>query len=102
MSFSTFDASECRAVDIVMCEAEFLVKLHDGNSIHVPYDWFPRLLHSAPEEREDWMLIDEGRGIHWESIDEDISVPGLVAGHKSGESEKSLVRWRAAREQVKA
>ena len=102
MSSSMSNIADCRAVDIIFYDNEFVVQLSDTRSMHIPLDWFPRLLHSTPEERLDWLLIDEGRGIHWESIDEDISVPGLVAGHKSGESEKSLDRWRAAREQVKA
>jgi len=102
MSPSAPNTAERRAVDIVMCEAEFLVKLDDGNSIHVPCDWFPRLLHAAPEEREDWMLIDDGRGIHWEKVDEDISVPGLVAGRRSDESEISLAKWLADRSKIKA
>ena len=102
MSFSTSEPSECRAADIVVNDDEFVVKLRDGKVLRIPFDWFPRLLHSSPEERGDWILIDDGRGIHWESIDEDISVIGLLAGHRSGESETSLARWRASREQVKA
>lgn len=102
MGHSVSNTAERRAVDVVMYDVEFVVKLDDGNSVHVPCDSFPRLFHSTREERDDWMLIDDGRGIHWDSIDEDISVPGLVAGRRSGESEKSLARWRAAREQVKA
>ena len=102
MSSSIYDTPECRAVDIIFYDTEFVVKLSDTRPLHIPLDWFPRLLHATPEERLDWFLIDQGRGIHWESIDEDISVPGLVAGHKSGESEISLARWLAAREKVKA
>ena len=101
MSFSTSETSDSRAVNIVVQDVQFVVQLSDGNVVEVPYDWFPRLLHSTPEERLDWILIDDGRGIHWESIDEDISVPGLVAGRRSGESLKSLAHWRAAHKQVK-
>ena len=102
MGPSASNTAERRAVGIVMCDVEFVVKLDNSNSIHVPYDWFPRLLHSTPEEREDWRLIDDGRGINWEKIDEDISVPGLVAGRRSDESEISLAKWLADRSKVKA
>ena len=102
MSFSTSDVSHCRAVDIVINDVNFVVKLSDGSAVEIPYDWFPRLLHSTPEDREDWMLMDNGRGIHWETIDEDISVPGLVAGRRSDESEISLAKWLADRSKVKA
>ena len=51
------------------------------------------MLHGSPEERQHWRLIGDGQGIHWKSLDEDISVEGLLAGRPSGESEKSLKRW---------
>ena len=102
MSSSASKAPDCRAVNIVIQDVEFVVECSDGTAVHVPFDWFPRLFHATPEERKDWMLMDDGRGIHWESIDEDISIPGLVAGRRSGESEKSLARWLANREQVEA
>ena len=33
------------------------------------------------------------RGIHWEDLDEDISVEGLIAGRPSGESQESFKKW---------
>lgn len=41
--------------------------------------WFPRLLNATPEQRRNWRLIGGGVGIHWESVDEDISVESLLA-----------------------
>jgi hypothetical protein len=69
------------------------VDLSDGRTISVPLAWFPRLLNSLPEERENWRLIGNGQGIHWEDIDEDISVEGLLAGRPSGESQSSFKKW---------
>ncbi len=40
--------------------------------------WFPRLYHATDEQRQQWELIGKGVGIHWEAIDEDISVAGLL------------------------
>ncbi|MBI2815904.1 MAG: DUF2442 domain-containing protein [Acidobacteria bacterium] len=48
------------------------------------------------EERKHWRLIARGRGIHWEDLDEDISVAGLLAGRPSGESQASFKKWLAA------
>ncbi len=59
----------------------------------VPLAWFPRLFHASQEERNHWPLIGKGQGIHWEAIDEGISVEGLLAGRPSGESQNSLNRW---------
>ena len=54
------------------------VDLSDGRTIGVPLAWFPRLLHATPAEREKFEL--SRLGLHWEDLDEDISVAGLLAG----------------------
>jgi hypothetical protein len=54
------------------------VEIEDGRTLGVPLAWFPRLLHATPAQREDFEL--SWRGIHWDAIDEDISVEGLLAG----------------------
>jgi hypothetical protein len=38
-------------------------------------------------------LIGKGQGIHWPDLDEDLSVEGILAGLRSGESQSSLNRW---------
>ena len=69
------------------------VDLSDGRTISVPLAWFPRLVHASQEERNNWKLIGKGQGIHWESIDEDISVENLLAGRPSGESQTAFKKW---------
>jgi hypothetical protein len=73
------------------------VELADGRTISVPLGWYPRLLHATADERKNWRLIGTGRGIHWENIDEDISVEGLLAGRPSGESQASFKKWLTSR-----
>ena len=73
------------------------VDLADGRTISVPLVWYPRLLHATAEERKNWRLIGKGRGIHWEAIDEDISVDGLLAGRPSAESQASFKKWLGSR-----
>ncbi|MDR2212412.1 MAG: DUF2442 domain-containing protein [Pseudomonadales bacterium] len=54
------------------------VDLVDGRTLGVPLAWFPRLLHATAAQRA---ACDIGRyGLHWEAIDEDISIAGLLAG----------------------
>ena len=55
------------------------VHLDDGRVMAVPLAWFPRLLSATPEQRVQFELSP--RGIHWEALDEDISIDGLLAGH---------------------
>jgi len=54
------------------------VDLSDGRVLGVPLAWFPRLLHSSPEQLAEVRI--SSRGLHWESLDEDISIAGLLAG----------------------
>lgn len=65
----------------VRCDDSTLwVDLADGRSIAAPLAWFPRLLHATPEQRADARISPSGRGLHWEALDEDISVEGLLLG----------------------
>jgi hypothetical protein len=54
------------------------VELTDGRTLGVPLAWFPRLLRATPTEREQVELSRVG--LHWEALDEDISIAGLLAG----------------------
>lgn len=69
------------------------VDLSDGRTISVPLAWYPRLLHGSIKERNDYRFIAGGSGIHWNQLDEDISVKNLILGQPSGESQKSFKRW---------
>ena len=54
------------------------VALSDGRTLGVPLAWFPRLLRATKAEREAVKL--SAMGLHWEALDEDVSVAGLIAG----------------------
>ena len=54
------------------------VDLTDVRTLGVPLAWFPRLLHASPSERG--QLEITRTGLHWEALDEDISIAGLLAG----------------------
>jgi hypothetical protein len=54
------------------------VDLTDGRTLGVPLAWFPRLLRANPTQRQ---RVEISRiGLHWEDLDEDISITGLLAG----------------------
>ena len=54
------------------------VSLSDGRTIAAPLAWFPRLLEASQEQRAQVELSKSG--LHWDALDEDISVAGLLAG----------------------
>lgn len=67
--------------EVVRCDEDTLwVDLSDGRSIGAPLAWFPRLLRATPEQRAAVRISPSGRGLHWEALDEDISVEGLLVG----------------------
>jgi hypothetical protein len=68
------------AVDVQFTKDSLVVILGDGRSISAPLAWFPRLLEATSNQRRNWRLIGGGIGIHWEDVDEDISVRTLLAG----------------------
>jgi hypothetical protein len=97
MTTSKVEIEISNAVAVEVTDESLTVELEDGRTLSVPLAWFPRLLHGTAKERANWELIGKGQGIHWEDLDEDISVEGLLAGRHSGESQSSLKRWLEAR-----
>ena len=66
------------AVEVSCTDDRLTVFLADGREITVPLEWFPRLQNATPAERANWRLIGDGIGMHWEAVDEDISVKSLL------------------------
>lgn len=57
------------------------LELHDGRIIGFPADRF-RILAAATEEQLAKVSLElDGYALRWEELDEDITVPGIVAGH---------------------
>lgn len=97
MAISRADTGIPNAVAVQVTDEALTVELADGRTIAVPLAWYPRLLHSTTKERQNWEFVGKGEGIHWEDINEDISVEGLLAGRHSSESQPSFKRWLQSR-----
>ena len=97
MSISAVEIDVPDARHLEITEDTLTVELSDGRTISVPLVWYPRLAHATQAERDNWRLIGQGQGVHWEDLDEDISVEGLLAGKPSGESQRSFKKWLEAR-----
>ena len=87
------DDSSLRAVRAHVTKEALVVDLADGRSVSVPLGWYPRLMEASEEEKRQLRLIGSGDGIHWDLLDEDVSVEGIVAGRRSMESAESFRRW---------
>lgn len=66
------------ATNLYFDNYNLIVELNDGRTISVPLEWFPRLLNASKKQRNNWRLIGKGIGIHWEDLDEDISVESIL------------------------
>jgi hypothetical protein len=84
---------EARARNVLVSEDSLTIDLVDGRTVIAPLTWYPRLWHGTREERLKFEIIGDGTILHWPDLDEDLSVSGILAGRRSGESHRSLKRW---------
>ena len=71
---------QAQATTVWTDEDNLWVALADGRQIAIPLSYFPRLLKATEDQRKNYILSGGGTGIHWDDIDEDISVHGLLLG----------------------
>ncbi len=76
----SISASEPLAAALSFDEDNMWVELTDGRQLGVPLAFFPRLLAASSSERENYEMSGGGRGLHWDHLDEDISVKHLLLG----------------------
>ncbi|MEI5686442.1 DUF2442 domain-containing protein [Sphingomonas kyungheensis] len=67
-----------RATSVEFDDDQMWVRLDDGRTLGVPLAWYPRLLHGSAADRDKVWISPSG--LHWDELDEDISVAGLLAG----------------------
>ena len=67
-----------RAITARTTDEVLEVGLADGRTVTIPLAWFPRLLHATPDQRAQVEIHGDGEYLHWPSIDEDLSVEGLL------------------------
>lgn len=91
------DTEMHKELEVTVTDKKLSVELADGRSIATPLEWYPRLLHGSPAERQNWQLLGDGYAIEWPDLDEHIGIEGLLAGRRSSESKQSLDRWLATR-----
>ncbi|MDX2301679.1 MAG: DUF2442 domain-containing protein [Microscillaceae bacterium] len=77
MNILTNREIQITAVDLWFEDSKMYLRLADGRELGIPLDWFPKLRDASEEQRNHWRFIGNGQGIHWEDLDEDLSVAGL-------------------------
>ena len=97
MSSLAVEVQEPLAKSVRVTSDRLTVDLVDGRTITVPLAWYPRLWHGSTRDRAYLEIIGNGAYLHWPNLDEDLTVAGLLAGQRSGESPQSLKKWLASR-----
>lgn len=69
-----------RATGLRFDTERMILNLDDGREVWIPLEHYPTLRRATPAQRQQWELLGGGRGIHWESLDLDLSTDGLVQG----------------------
>jgi hypothetical protein len=85
---------EPAVVSVAVTDERLTVELDDGRSIAVPLQWYPRLVHASPQERDNWQLLGDGYAIEWPDLDEHIRIEGLLAGRAAKANIRLSAGWR--------
>ena len=72
--------SDAQAKAVRFDSSTMWIDLEDGRQLGVPLAYFPRLLNATPEQLDKFTISGGGTGLHWDDLDEDISVHSLLAG----------------------
>ena len=67
-----------KAINVVFSDSKMIVFLEDGRELSIPLEWFPRLRNATVKQLKKWRFIGNGEGIHWDEIDEDVSIENLL------------------------
>jgi hypothetical protein len=78
----SFSGNRPCAKKVMFDKDSFSVHLTDGRILAVPLAYFPRLLYATPKQLKKYELSGGGTGIHWDELDEDISVERLLLGYR--------------------
>lgn len=85
-------ADSVKAIKVWFDENCMWLSLDDGRILAIPRIWFPRLNTATKEQLEKYELSGNGIGIHWDELDEDISVPNLLMGYKACRPKTMITR----------
>ena len=73
-------ATEPAALRVWVAERMVFLELTDGRIVGFPANRFKRLMAASDEQLQKVTLELDGYALRWEQLDEDITVPGIVAG----------------------
>ena len=82
--------ADIRIKNVIIEDDNLTVEIMDGRTIKAPLAWYPRLFNASAEQLQQWEICGGGYGIHWQEIDEDISVEGLLRGATAPDYQENM------------
>lgn len=55
------------------------IEINDGRIVLAPLSWFPKLDQASVADRENFEISSLGYGIHWPTLDEDVSIKAFIS-----------------------
>ncbi len=80
---AAYNHPESIAVKIVFSDEMICLTLTDGREVKTPIEFYPKLATATEKQLKNYRFIGDGRGIHWEDLDEDLSVESIVLGRRA-------------------
>ena len=63
---------------IGLSDKKMFIELNNERILKVPYSYTPKLKNATQSQLKSYRLIANGIGIHFDKIDEDISLEGII------------------------
>lgn len=96
MNISVKTSGTLRGHGLRFAKGKLWIELEDGRELGCPLSTFPRLASAKPKDLETWEWIGGGAGIHWPTLDEDLSVAGLMRGTPPTQAMPEKLAYRGA------
>ncbi len=71
------------AVEVQFTKDMICLTLSDGREVRTPLEFYPVLAKATEAQLNNFRFIGDGSGIHWNDLDEDLSVESIVLGRKA-------------------
>ena len=71
-----------KIVKVWFDDSKIFIELNDGRVIGAPIEWYPNLRKGNPEQWAKFQLWGDGTWLHWEELDEDLSLEGFLTYKK--------------------
>lgn len=71
------------AIKVSFTDDMICLVLHDGRQIQTPLEFYPRLAKASKRQLNNYRLMGGGTGIHWNDLDEDLSIESIILGRRA-------------------